>query len=70
MAVRMMYCGISGSGTLILDDVKDPWLHTVVVGSIVYVVQKLGDIVLRTYNHRALGLSVLAYHSDSRTQLT
>ena len=49
-AVRMMCYGICGLGNLILDDVEDPWLHTVVVGNIVHAVQKLGVIVVGTYH--------------------
>ena len=37
VAVRMMCCRVRRSGTLILDDVGDPWLHTVVVDSMIRV---------------------------------
>lgn len=46
----MMCYGICGLENLILDDVEDPWLHTVVVGNIVHAVQKLEVIVVGTYH--------------------
>ena len=63
VAVRMVFCG---SGTPVLDNMEDQWLQTIVVGSIIRVVQKLEGIMLRTYHCRALGGSVLNYHSDFR----
>ena len=59
-AVPAMCCGIN---ILILEEMEDPWLHTIVLGSIVPVVQKLEVIVLRTYHYRELGDSVLTYQS-------
>ena len=38
VVVRMMCCRICRSGTLILDDEGDPWLHAVVVDSMIRVV--------------------------------
>ena len=69
-AVRIICYGIYGLGNLILDDVEDPWLHTVVFGNIVHAVQKLEVIVVGTYHCCGLEVSVVTYHSGSRIHLT